>query len=89
MKKDYSFYLLSVVFCFVSISAFTQSTKTKVLVLGTYHMNNPGLDKFNMKVDDVTSAKRQKEIAEFVNALAAFKPTKICLEYPHANDLKN
>ena len=45
-------------------------------------MDNPGLDAFNMEADDVTSAQRQKEIIEFVNLLCAYKPTKICLEYP-------
>ena len=54
--------------------------KTKVLVLGSYHMGNPGLDAFNMQADDVTVPKRQKEIEEFVALLASFKPTKICLE---------
>src|SRR5260221_8051074 len=54
--------------------------KTKVLVLGSYHMGNPGLDAFNMQADDVTVPKRQKEIEEFVALLATFRPTKICLE---------
>lgn len=64
--------------CFIS---FVQAQeKTKVLILGTYHMGNPGQDAFNMEADDVTSAKRQKEVEEFVNLLAQFKPTKICLE---------
>ncbi len=30
----------------------------KVSLLGTYHMNNPNLDKFNMDVDDVLSEHR-------------------------------
>lgn len=54
--------------------------KTKVLVLGSYHMENPGLDAFNLQADDVTMPKRQKKIEEFVTLLASFKPTKICLE---------
>jgi hypothetical protein len=54
--------------------------KTKVLVLGSYHMGNPGLDAFNMEADDVLVPERQKEIEEFVSLLASFKPTKICLE---------
>ncbi len=59
-------------------------TKSKALVLGTYHMENPGLDKFNMKADDIGTPKRQEEVETFVNLLASFKPTKICLEYPYA-----
>lgn len=52
----------------------------KVLVLGTYHMDNPGLDLHNAKVDDVTSDKRQKEIEDVAKRLAKFKPTKVALE---------
>jgi hypothetical protein len=66
-------------FCWLSILSHAQE-KTKVLVLGSYHMGNPGLDAFNMEADDVLVPKRQKEIEEFVALLAAFKPTKICLE---------
>lgn len=51
-----------------------------VSLLGTYHMNNPRLDKFNMAVDDVLSDKRQEEIIAVINNLAKFKPTKIALE---------
>ena len=40
--------------------------KAHVLVLGTFHMANPGRDIFNLKVDDVLTEKRQKEIAETV-----------------------
>lgn len=61
-------------------SAFSQ--KASVLVLGTYHMANPGLDKFNMQADDVMVPKRQKEIEEFVSLLMKFKPTVVCIEYP-------
>src|SRR5579859_4326700 len=63
-------------------------TKSKALVLGTYHMENPGLDKFNMKADDIATPKRQQEVEAFVNLLASFKPTKICLEHPYAKRQK-
>lgn len=59
--------------------------KTKILVLGSYHMGNPGLDAFNMQADDVMAPERQKEIEAFVALLAAFKPTKICLEASFKN----
>jgi len=54
--------------------------RAEVLVLGVYHMSNPGRDIFNMKADDVLSPKRQAEIAEVVAALAKFHPTKIAVE---------
>jgi hypothetical protein len=56
--------------------------KPTVLVLATYHMDNPGLDLMNVQSDDVLTEKRQKEIREFVNLLKRFKPTKIAVETP-------
>jgi hypothetical protein len=57
-----------------------ETPRADVLVLGVYHMANPGHDIFNMKADDVLSAKRQQEIAELSTALKKFKPTKIAVE---------
>jgi Family of unknown function (DUF5694) len=54
--------------------------KAHVLVLGVFHMNNPGQDIFNLQVDDVLAPKRQNEIAETVAALKRFRPTKIAIE---------
>jgi len=57
-----------------------QIKKAHVLVVGTFHMANPGRDIFNLKVDDVLTEKRQKEIAETVAMLKKFRPTKIAIE---------
>jgi hypothetical protein len=72
----------------IALCASTVFSQTKVLVLGTYHMGNPGLDAFNMSADDVLAPKRQKELEDFANLLAKFKPTKICLEYPIESQAK-
>lgn len=52
----------------------------EVLVLGTYHMDNPGRDIFNMEADDVLAPKRQAEIRELLDVLTRFHPTKIAIE---------
>ena len=52
----------------------------EVLVLGVYHMSNPGHDIFNMQADDVLAPKRQAEIAQVIAALKRFHPTKIAVE---------
>ncbi len=52
----------------------------QVMVLGMYHMGNPGLDLHNVQADDVTKPQRQKELAEVAEKLAKFNPTKIALE---------
>jgi hypothetical protein len=55
-------------------------TRAEVLVLGTYHMSNPGRDVFNMQADDVLSPKRQQEIEQLLAVLKKFQPTKIAIE---------
>jgi Family of unknown function (DUF5694) len=54
--------------------------KARVLVLGAFHMANPGRDMFNLQVDDVLAPKRQKELSELAATLKKFQPTKIALE---------
>lgn len=56
------------------------AARAEVLVLGVYHMANPGRDVFNMEVDDVLSAKRQDEIGQLIEVLKTFQPTKIAIE---------
>jgi hypothetical protein len=50
------------------------------MILGCYHMGNPGADVFNLDADDVLSEKRQAEMEELVNAISRFHPTKIAIE---------
>jgi hypothetical protein len=53
----------------------------RVLLLGTFHFDDPGQDEYKPKVRlDVRSEARQREIAEVVDALARFEPTKIAVE---------
>jgi Family of unknown function (DUF5694) len=52
----------------------------EILVLGTYHMANPGRDQHNMAADDVLAPRRQQQIAQLVEVLARFRPTKIAIE---------
>jgi len=54
--------------------------RAEILVLGTYHMANPGHDIYNMQADNVLSAKRQQEIAQLIEVLKRFHPTKIAIE---------
>jgi len=60
--------------------ATTGPSRAEVLVLGVYHMANPGHDIFNMNADDVLSPKRQQEIAQLLEVLKKFRPTKIAIE---------
>jgi hypothetical protein len=56
------------------------TARAEVLVVGVYHMSNPGSDVFNTEIDDVLSPKRQAEIAQVAAILREFRPTKIAVE---------
>lgn len=80
--------------CLVAISSAAQNNPSStapaaaqahVLVLGTFHMANRGLDVLNMQVDDMLAPKRQAEIDQFVAALEKFRPTKIAVEVEPTN----
>jgi hypothetical protein len=52
----------------------------EVMILGTFHMDNPGADLNNSKVDPVTTPTKQAELQRVADALARFKPTAIAVE---------
>ena len=52
----------------------------EVMVVGTYHFGNPGLDLNNIKVDSVLTPRRQAELQAVAKALAQFKPTRVMVE---------
>jgi hypothetical protein len=61
--------------------AFPQApARAEVLILGTYHMANPGHDIHNFQADDVLSPKRQQEMAQLLDVLKRFHPTVIAIE---------
>jgi hypothetical protein len=64
----------------------THQTQTappvEVMIVGTFHMSNPGKDLHNMSADDVLAPKRQAEIEAATNALAKFRPTVVAVEWP-------
>lgn len=52
----------------------------EVMVLGTYHMGNPGQDLHNARIDPVTTPAKQAELEAVAEALARFRPTAIAVE---------
>jgi len=54
----------------------------EVMIVGTYHMANPGLDLHNTRSDDVLAPRRQQELAAVAAALARFEPTLVAVEWP-------
>jgi hypothetical protein len=64
--------------------AATAQEKPKMLMLGSVHLANHNRDIANTQVENVLTPKRQAEIESLVDQLAAFKPTHIAIEWPHA-----
>lgn len=58
---------------------------TKVLLLGVFHFDNPGLDVAKFKDANILSEKRQKEVMQLANNLKTFSPEKIFIESPAEN----
>ncbi|WP_129791396.1 DUF5694 domain-containing protein [Sphingosinicella sp. CPCC 101087] len=58
-----------------------EAAPAEVMILGTYHMGNPGRDLANMEADDVTRPRRQAEMEALAEALAGWRPTKILVEW--------
>ncbi len=56
--------------------------RPQLLVIGSFHMDNPGRDVVNLKADDVLAPERQRQIEQVADAIARFKPTKIAIEWP-------
>ncbi|HEX8454116.1 MAG TPA: DUF5694 domain-containing protein [Longimicrobium sp.] len=77
MKK--TFVLLWTLALPAAVSAQTVA-RPEVLIVGTFHMGNPGRDVHNMQADDVLSPKRQQEMAELAAVLRRFRPTRIAIE---------
>jgi hypothetical protein len=72
----------SVLLASVSASAAAAQPVTQVMIVGVFHMSNPGRDLHNLEVDDVLAPKRQDEIQTITESLAQFRPTKIAVEWP-------
>ena len=64
----------------VPVIAQEPPARAEILVLGVFHLANPGRDIFNTQVDDVLAPKRQAEIAQVIEVLKRFRPTKVAVE---------
>jgi hypothetical protein len=52
----------------------------EVMILGSYHMDNPGNDVHNARIDPVTTPEKQAELQAVSRALARFNPTALGIE---------
>jgi hypothetical protein len=62
----------------------------QVMLIGTFHFDNPGNDIVKMKDVDILDEASQQYLQQFAKRLAEFKPTRILLEYnPENEELMN
>jgi hypothetical protein len=54
----------------------------QVMIVGVFHMSNPGHDLHNLKADDVLTPGRQAEIEAASAGLAKLRPTQVAVEWP-------
>ncbi|MDC6406151.1 MULTISPECIES: DUF5694 domain-containing protein [Maribacter] len=67
-----------------SETKFNENTNTKeVLLIGTFHYNNPGADVAKTKSFDILNNDSQLELKEISTKITAYNPTKIFVEWPH------
>jgi hypothetical protein len=79
MKKLIVF-LLSI----IAINLHGQNAKKEILLVGTFHFGNPGLDVAQVKTFDVMSPKSQQELENITNKIKQYNPDKIFVEWEYA-----
>jgi hypothetical protein len=70
--------------CCIPLAASAAQGDARVLLVGTFHFANPGMDQHNVKAVDVLTPQRQAEIQWIVDSLARFRPTHVGVEWPAA-----
>ena len=89
MKSIFRIALFSLVAIFSLTSGIAQNKdnkssnkkQTEILLVGTFHFNNPGADVAQFKTFDVLKEDAQKELEELAQKIAEFNPTKIFVEW--------
>ncbi|QIL76180.1 DUF5694 domain-containing protein [Hymenobacter sp. HDW8] len=77
MKK-----LLLLLAFFITSASFAQTKPTEVLLIGTFHFNNPGADVVKVKTFDVMTSKVQAELETMTDKIKLYQPDKIFVEWP-------
>ena len=68
--------------------AFAADPPARVMVVATYHFNNPGKDLNNAKAADMLTPARQAELQAIADGLARFSPTVVAIEWRAAPALE-
>ncbi|WP_375559494.1 DUF5694 domain-containing protein [Bernardetia sp. OM2101] len=83
MRKICCFvFLLCISFSVIAQNS-EQSKPTEVLLFGTFHFNNPGLDAAKTKSFNIESEKSQAELDEITDKIKGYNPSKIFVEWEY------
>ena len=77
-----SVFLIGVNSCTVQEDA-KQDGAREILMIGTFHFANPGLDVAKTKSFDILKDESQQELEEIAEAIEQFSPSKIFVEWPY------
>lgn len=66
----------------LSFRSIGQQKKTQILLIGTFHFNNPGHDAIREPDYDILSSKSQQELELISDKIKAFHPTQFFVEWP-------
>ena len=67
---------------FLMGASHAQTKPTQVLLIGTFHFNNPGADVAKVKTFDVMTPKVQTELETITDKIHRFHPDKVFVEWP-------
>lgn len=73
-------YFLLLLLCTATASV-AQTKQAELLLIGTFHFHNPGLDIAKTKTFDVMTPKVQAELETITNKISQFAPDKIFVEW--------
>jgi hypothetical protein len=62
--------------------------KKEILLIGTFHYNNPGADVAKTKSFDILSEKSQLELEQISSSIKTYNPTKVFVEWPFKEQSK-
>lgn len=87
MKKLFTLLIVPCLFILgMQISTKAQSAltfKKQILLIGTFHFNNPNADAVKTEDFDITTTAAQLELAKITHQIAKFKPDRIFVEWEY------
>lgn len=79
---------LLLVFAISMNTVSAQTKKKQILLFGSFHFENPGLDVAKVNTFDVMTAKSQKELENITDKIKKFGPDKIFVEWNYKKQEK-